>query len=166
MPVQFLRADSTSPVKSAEWAAMRKALDDSIGAAIAERGVGRKWAYAADIAKMAKRNSDYASDPYALGARGLLNPQLKAGDPAPSIVVNNMRSLIALGDSRFAVVPVELWFAKRGAETRPVLRIVLVDGRVGQVVWFTDVAGAPGTNFASPELGALAQRVADLVAAR
>ena len=100
MPVQFLRIDSTAPIKAADWAKLRLELDDSIGTAIAARGVGKKWAYAADIARMAKRNADYVSDPYSLGAMGFRDPKKKVGDPAPTTVINNMRSLIALGDSR------------------------------------------------------------------
>jgi hypothetical protein len=165
-PAQFLRADSGAPVKSSEWASVRKELDDSIGAAIAERGVGKTWAYAADIARMAKRNMGYASDPYSLGATSLRNRAIKLEDQAPLVLVNNLRSLIALGDARFALVPVELSFIRKGNELRPVLRLVLVDGRVGQIVWFGDIAGAALTAFSPAEIGVFAQRIADLVAAR
>ena len=166
MPAQFLRGDSAAPVKPAEWAKLRLELDDSLGTAIAERGVGKKWAYATDIARMAKRNAAYTSDPYALGAGSLRVRPLQPGEQASAGIVNNLRSLIALGDSRFALIPVELSFARKGAQVVPTLRLVLLDGRSGQVAWFGDVAGRPGTGFAAAEIGALAQRVADLVAAR
>ena len=91
---------------------------------------------------------------------------LQPGEQASAGIVNNLRSLIALGDSRFALIPVELSFARKGAQVVPTLRLVLLDGRSGQVAWFGDVAGRPGTGFAAAELGALAQRVADLVAVR
>lgn len=166
MPVQFVRADSSGSVHAADWAGVRKALDDSIGAAIAERGIGKKWAYAADIERMAKRNAVYVSDPYALGAGGLRTRPLKPEEPVSPVLVNNLRSLIALGDSRFALIPVELSFAHKGAESRASLRLVLVDGRVGQVVWSGDIAGEPATAFGAATIGALAQRVADLVSGR
>jgi len=166
MPVQFLRGDSLSLVKSADWAALRIALDDSIGGAIAARGIGKKWAYAADIARLAKRNSDYASDPYSLGAAGFRNPQKKPGDPAPSGVVNNLRSVIALGDARYALIPVDLWFGRKAGATHPILSVVLVDGRAGSIVWFSDVIGDAGTTFSAAEIGALAARVADLISPR
>jgi hypothetical protein len=91
---------------------------------------------------MAKRNTDYVSDPYALGAGPLRNPQLKAGDPVSPAVVGNLRSLIALADARFALIPVELAFAKRGSEARPVVRMVLLDGRMGREV--QDVVAGKG----------------------
>lgn len=166
MPVQFLRADTAGPVRAADWAGIRKALDDSIGAAIAERGIGKKWAYAADIERMAKRNAVYVSDPASLGAGSLRTRPLKPEEQVSPVLVNNLRSLIALGDSRFALIPVELWFAHKGAESRASLRLVLVDGRVGQIAWAGDLAGEAGTAFGAATIGALAQRVADLIAGR
>ena len=82
------------------------------------------------------------------------------------LLLNNLRSLIALGDSRFALIPVELAFVGRGPDAHPVLRIVLVDGRAGQVTWYADLAGQPGAVFNTAAIGNLAQRVADLVAQR
>jgi hypothetical protein len=166
MPIQFLRVDTTAPVKAQNWAAVRRELDDSIGVAIAERGIGKKWAYAADIERMAKRNAVYVSDPYSLGAGALRNRAFKPGDQAPPTLINNLRSMIALGDSRYALIPVELGFAGAGAEKHPVLRLVLLDGRVGQITWYADLPGVASAGFASADIGALAQRIADLVVAR
>lgn len=166
LPVQFLHADSASPVHPAEWAGVRKELDDSIGVALAERGLGKKWAYAADFERMARRNAGYVSDPYTLGAGGLRGRALKPGEQAPMIVISNLRSLIALGDSRYALVPVELGFSGLGADAHVVLRLVVLDGRAGQTVWYTDLAMPGAAKFGSAEIGALAQRVADLVIAR
>ena len=166
MPVQFLRGDTAAPVQMAQWAAIRRELDDSIGAALSDRGLGKKWAYAADIERLAKRNTGYVSDPYALGAGSLRSRQIKPEDQAPMILVNNLRSLIAIGDARYALVPVELSFSGSGADARAVLRLVMLDGRLGQFVWFGDLAALAGTGFASAQIGELAQRVADLVARR
>ncbi len=165
-PVQFLRADSAAPLHAAQWAAVRLELDDSIGVALAERGLGKKWAYAADLARLAKRNVGYVSDPYTLGAGGLRGRALKPGEQAPSVVLNNLRSLIAIGDSRYALVPVELAFTGRGADARMALRVVVLDGRGGEVVWYSDLMAVAPAQFGSAEIGALAQRVADLVIAR
>lgn len=166
MPVQLLRADTASPLKPAEWATVRREIDDSIGTALSERGIGRKWAYAADIDRLAKRNASYVSDPYALGASGLRGRALKPDDPAPPVLVNNLRSLVALGDSRFALVPAELSFEGHGADARAVLRVVLVDGRGGTVLFAIDVVVPAGAKFDAPHIGGLAQRVADLVVSR
>jgi hypothetical protein len=167
MPIQFLRADSLSPVKALDWDAVRKEVDDSIGAAISERGIGKKWMYAADVARGAKRNAGYVGDPYALGGGSLRAPRaMKPEEQAPRVLIDNMRSHIALGDARYALLPLELVFAKRGAESRTQLRVVLVDGRVGQIVWYSDLSVDTGGAFGSAAIGMLAQRVADIVAAR
>jgi hypothetical protein len=166
MPVQLLRADSGALVWMNEWAAYRLALDDSIGAAIAERGVGRRWAYAGDIARMARRNAAYVSDPYTLGAQSLRGRVFKPGEQASILLVSNLRSLIALGDTRFALIPVELALVRQGAEHHATIRLVLLDGRAGTVLWAGEITGALAGADAEAAAGALAQRVADLVAAR
>jgi hypothetical protein len=167
MPIQFLRADSVSPVKALDWESVRKEVDDSIGAAIAERGIGKKWMYAPDVARGAKRNAGYVGDPYALGGGSLRAPRaMKPQEQAPRVLIDNMRSHIALGDARYALLPLELAFAKRGTESRTQLRVVLLDGRVGQVVWYADLSVDTGGAFGSAAIGTLAQRVADIVAAR
>jgi hypothetical protein len=165
MPVQLLRADTGSLVTPARWSAFRLELDDSIGSAIAERGVGKKWAYAADVARAAKRNAAYVGDPYSLGVQPLRNAIYKGGDKIPDVFGSNLRSQIALGDTRFALVPVELIFVRKGAEQRGVLRLALVDGRGGLFVWVGDVASDPATFLTPALVASLAARVADLVAA-
>lgn len=166
LPVQFLKGDTAAPVSTAQWAAVRGQLDDSIGTAIAERGIGKKWAYAADLARMAKRNTGYVSDPATLGAGGFRNRPLRADDQAPNLLLNNLRPLIALGDSRYALIPVELAFAGQEAEMHAVLRLVLIDGRGGKLLWFADISVPAANGFSGPQIGELAQRVADLVAGR
>lgn len=166
MPVQFLRADSGAPVRAADWTTLRREIDDSIGTVIAERGVGKKWAYAADVVRLARRNVGYVSDPYTLGAGALRNRVLKRDEQASRTLLDNLRSLIALGDSRYALLPVDLSFARQGPAWMAVLRLVLLDGRAGQVTWFTDVVVDAGATFDSAAAGRLAQGVADLVIAR
>lgn len=166
MPVQLLRADTAAPLKPAGWAAARREIDDSIRTALYERGIGSKWSYASDIERLAKRNSSYVSDPLALGVSQLRGRALKADEPAPPMLVSNLRSLIALGDSRYALIPVELSFEGRGADAHALLRVVVVDGRGGTIVFAIDVIVPAGGRFDAPRIGALAQRVADLVIAR
>ncbi len=70
LPVQLLAINDATPIDQAKWPAFRKELDDSIGSVVAGRGIGKKWWYAADVVRSARRNSAYTSDPYALGAAG------------------------------------------------------------------------------------------------
>lgn len=163
VPVQFLRSDTAAPLLPAQWATARRELDDSIGTALAERGLGNKWAYAADIDRLAKRNRGYVSDPYTLGAGSFRARPLRPNDAAPSLLLSNLRSLIALGDARYALIPVELAFVREDDKALAVLRLVLLDGRGGRIVWFADIAVPAGTAFGSAQIGELARSVADLV---
>jgi hypothetical protein len=167
LPVQLMRADSAGWLDGARWGAFRKELDDSIASAIAERGLGKKWAYAADVVRSAKRNAAYTSDPYSLGAQAMRGVPLKTGDKLPTLFNSNLRTLIALGDTRYALVPIELAFfsIKDSNARRAALRLALVDGRGGVYVWIGDVASDPATSLTPAMIGSLAARVADLVQA-
>jgi hypothetical protein len=165
LPVQLLRADTGALVGVAAWGAFRAELDDSIGSAIAERGLGKRWGYAADVARSARRNAAYTSDPYSLGVQPLRGATFKAGDRIPALFGSNLRALIALGDTRYALLPVEVVFQKSGALQRAVLRLALVDGRSGLFVWVGDVASDPAASLTPAIATSLAARVADLVVA-
>ena len=165
LPVQLLRADTGAFVDAAKWGAFRKELDDSIGSAIAERGLGKKWAYAADVVRSARRNAAYTSDPYALGAQPMRGVPIKAGEKIPELFGSNLRALIALGDTRYALLPIEVVFQKDGKLQRAALRLALVDGRGGLFVWLGNVASDPAASLTPAMISSLAARVADLVVA-
>lgn len=163
LPVQLLRADSGALVDAARWPAFRRELDDSIGSAIAARGLGARWSYAADVVRSARRNAAYTSDPYALGAQPMRGATIKPGDKMPEVFVSNLRALIALGDTRYALLPIELAFHRSGARQRAALRVALVDGRSGLFVWIGEVASDPSASLTPAIVTSLAARVADLV---
>ena len=164
LPVQLLRADSGAWVDQSGWEAFRRELDDSIGAAIASRGVGRRWKYASDAVRIAKRNPDYVSDVYNMGVQSLRLAKFKTGDLIPDLFNNNLRLLIGIADARYALVPYEAWFVTRNGQQIVVLRLALVDGRAGSFVWFGEVGTDPSATRPRSITGILASRVADLVA--
>lgn len=167
-PIQYGRAD-TGAVAAFDWAAVRKAIDDSVGAAIADRGIGKKWAYAGDLVRVAKRNAVYANDPAAVGVGPLRTRALKPDDKMPPVALDNMRTLVALTDTRYALLPVELLVAHRGTDARAIVRLLLVDVRGGDILWYADLPGPifkAGTPWGAEGIGALAQQVADLVVPR
>lgn len=155
LPVQLWRADTTGWSGAVEWASMRLALDSAFTAQLQERGLGNRWAYASDVVRSAKRNPTYASDPYSIGVSRWRTIAPKPTDPVPPAVSDNLRPLTALGDTRHALIPVEL----RAAGEFAVLRLVLVDARLRRVVWIGEIAAPSGAGM----LDALAQRLADLV---
>jgi len=166
LPVQHLRSDTGSIVTAAGWGAFRKELDDSIGAQIADRGIGRGWGYAADVARTTKRNALYSGDPYALGAQPLRGVIPRPDDKVPQVLAGNIRTIIALGDARYVLLPIELRIERKGALQQAVLRLTLIDGRLGQFVWIGDVVSEQATVLTPSVINSLASRVADLIVAK
>lgn len=155
VPVQAWRADSIGWSKAVNWAETRLALDSAITAELLDRGLGKKWAYATDVVRTAKRNPTYASDPYTLGVGRLRSVEIKADTPVPAGFADNLRTITALGDTRYALVPVELRAAGEGV----VLRILLVDTRSRSLVWGGDLESPGGATM----IAELATRVANLI---
>ena len=73
----------------------------------------------------------------------------------PSVLADNLRPLTALGDTRFALIPVEL----RADGGSVVLRLVMVDTRGRTVFWAGDLLSPAGEKM----IADLAVRVADLI---
>jgi hypothetical protein len=165
LPVQLLRADSGAWVDQGKWEKFRRELDDSIGSAIANRGVGKTWKYAADVAKIAKRNPEYVNDVYSMGVQPMRAVKYKIGEPIPDLFNNNLRLLIGIADTRYVLLPVEIWFARKGEQQIAVLKLAMVDGRGGSFVWMGEVGTDPATSYTPALINSLAARVADLVAA-
>lgn len=155
LPVQLWRADSTGWSKGESWATLRAELDSLIGETLRERGMGSRWAYAADVVRSARRNPTYSTDPFAIGVGRWRALPPKIGDDLPALIADNLRPIAALGDTRYALIPVEL----RVEADATILRLVLVDARIRNVVWVGDIGVTAGRNFAP----LLAGRIADLI---
>lgn len=155
LPAQLWRADTAGWSATLSWADTRLALDSAITAELQERGLARRWTYAADVVRSAKRNPTYASDPYALGVGRWRSVAPKAGEMLSGTLSDNLRPLTALGDTRYALIPVEL----RAEGEAVVLRLVLADTRGRTVIWAGDLLAPGGREM----ITTLASRVADLI---
>ena len=64
------------------------------------------------------------------------------------------------------LVPVDLWFDRTPEGSGvAVLRLAMVDGRVGEIRWIGDIRSAPSNTFSRDLLTSLAAHTADLIAA-
>jgi hypothetical protein len=117
--------------------------------------MGRKWAYASDVVRAARRNPTYASDPFTLGVGRWRSTRPESGEELPGVLADNLRSVTALGDARYALIPVEL----RASADAVILRLVLVDTRTRMVTWAGDLISPAGARM----IEELATRVANLV---
>jgi hypothetical protein len=155
VPVQLWRADSVGWSKEVDWAALRAEFDAAVGDGLRERGLGSRWAYPADVVRSARRNPTYSTDPFALGVGRWRAIPPKIGEDLPALIADNLRPLTALGDARYALIPVEL----RTEAEAVIVRLVLVDARIRSVLWVGDIGVTAGRDFAP----ALAGRIADLI---
>ena len=100
-----------------------------------------------------------------MGVQAMRAVKFRIGEPIPDLFNNNLRPLIGLGDARYALVPVEVWFARKGALQIAVLKLAMVDGRGGTFVWMGEVGTDPAAAMSPALINSLAARVADLVVA-
>ena len=143
-----------------------RALDDAIAAELTTRGLKSQWVFPPDLVRAMRRNPTYAVDPYALAAGPLRAPNLTAGGKLTEPLASQIRTMIALHDSRAVLVPVELRFEKdRTGQGIAVLRLALLDGRISEVRWVGDVRSDPSATLSPAVLSSLATHLGDLIAA-
>lgn len=147
-----------------------RALDEAIGAALAERGLRTGWVLPAELALSHKRNPTYAPDPYALAEEPLRAPAFVAGSRLAEPLASQLRTMIALHeDARAVLLPIELRFDRSDASTnaaRATLRLALIDPRFSEARWVGIVQS--DITSSDPQLLArsVARGVAELVASR
>ena len=166
-PVQYLASTDTLGWQQQipNRAAYLAALDDQIEAAMTSRGI-KSWAFGREVERASKMNSILMTDARSLSAewlRGRTLPETGVRDP----LAQQVRGLVGLKGSRYALLPVELRFQNRGTGTGvAILRVVMIDSRMALIKWVGEVESDPTRTF-SPALAAnVATRFADLVLAR
>ena len=165
-PVQYLASTDTLGWQQQipNPAAFLAALDDQIEAAMTARGL-KSWTFGREVERASKLNSILMTDARSLSAewlRGRTLPETAVRAPLASQV----RGLVGLKGSRYALLPVELRLQNRGAGTGvAILRVVMIDSRMALIKWVGEVESDPTRTF-SPALAAnVATHFADLVLA-
>ena len=167
LPVQYL-----SSTDSLGWqqqipnrAAFLAALDGQIEATMAARGLGRAWVFGREVERASKLNSILITDARSLSAewlRGRVLPESSVRDPLASQV----RGLVGLKGSRYALLPVELRLENRGGGTGvAILRVVMIDSRMALIRWVGEVVSDPMKTFSPALTASVATHFADLVLA-
>ncbi len=145
-------------------AAFLAALDDQIEAAFAARGLGKSWAFGREVERASKLNSILMTDARSLSAewlRGRVLPETSVRDPLASQV----RALVGLKGSRYALLPVELRLENRGGMGVAILRVVMIDSRMALIRWTGEVASDPMRTLSPALTASVASHFADLVIA-
>ena len=141
-------------------------LDDELARELGERGLRTQWVYPADLVRAAKANPTYAADPYSLGVNVLRSNAMVSGSRYGDPLATQIRTMVALHDgARAVLVPVELRFEKTDTgQGVAVLRLALLDGRLGDIRWIGFVRGDPAPALSRTVLASLATHLADLIA--
>jgi len=138
-------------------------LDTVIALTLTQRGLGGAWTFGPEVARSARMNRILMPDARALSAewlRGRLLPDQTVRDPLASQV----RNLVGLKGSRYAVLPVEVRFEGKGGTGVAILRLVMIDSRLAQVRWAGEVRSDPAASFSPALATSVARRFADLIA--
>jgi hypothetical protein len=167
LPVQYLSGTDTLGWQQqiSNRAAFLATLDDQIEAAMAARGLGRAWTFGREVERASKMNSILITDARSLSAewlRGRVLPDASVRDPLASQV----RGLVGLKGSRYALLPVELRLENRGSGTGvAILRVVMIDSRMALIRWVGEVASDPMRTLSPALTASVAAHFADLVLA-
>jgi hypothetical protein len=153
---------------------VQRALDAEIVSAMAERGLRKQWLFPEDLLASYRRNSTYASDPFALAEEPLRGPTLNSDTRLPEPLASQIRTLVALHqDVRLVLAPVELRFEKAVADVTPgapttigrgVLRVVLLDSRLSNVFWSGEISSDTASVYGPAIAATIAAKLASAVA--
>ena len=139
-------------------------LDDSIAASLGDRGL-RSWTFAPAITASARRNMGMTADPHLLAAERLRRLVKPGDDPVSEPLASQIRSLVALREGRYVILPSIIRFESRVTGARGTVLLYLIDTRTSRIAWSGEV-GSDFSNRFAMIAGSLAQRIADLVVAR
>lgn len=168
LPTRFLRnPDSAWSGTLDDRRKLLASVDSALQAAVRERGAAPRWTWSDELTRLARRNAAYVPNPHDVAAEPLRLPMRRGRNPdmLTDPLRSQLRSLAALRDARYALVPVELRLESRGGGTgRAVLHLALVDTRLAQPTWMGDIS--MDVPVLTPALAAgLGERFADLIAA-
>jgi hypothetical protein len=172
-PILLLPLQAVYPADSLGWfariadeGAFRRRVDDEIAFVLRSRGATPRWIMPETVARAVRRNPGYAPDPYALAAAPLAPGVTLRDGAVPDPLASQLRSLVALGEARFTIVPVEVRFLTAGDGGVASMRVALVDARASVVRGTFDVRTDTATSFSEPAIAtSLAEKFADLIAA-
>jgi hypothetical protein len=180
-PVVVLPLQSTLPIDGGGWPGglaseeeTLRTFDAELGFALGERRGAATWALPEAVVRRARRNPLLRIDPTRLAYHVLLSPPDEA-EQISEPLHGEMRTLAALFDTRYVLLPVRLEERPADAErpSRPEagagqhvagVLLALVDVRSSRVLWEGEVTGDPAPPGSPLLFASLAARIATRVA--
>lgn len=168
LPTQFLAGgDSLGwSAKAGPVTEYLASIDDEIAFALQQRRTARQWILPPALSRRMRANVTYApANIYDIGAGPLRDPKIKTDEPLADPIASNLRTMVALTEARYVLVPVEVSFGGAKTAGRATLKLALVDARSARLVWLGTVTSDSSPTFSPAIAAGLASRIADLVAA-
>lgn len=140
-------------------------FDSSLATAVRAKGL-TSWILSDDLARTARRNPTYATNPADIRAGDAVRfLEQKRDENIPEPVASQLRTLAGFHDARYALIPAELRFEAGTAAnaSRVVVRMAVLDVRGSRLVFIGDIAGVDASDYSPTLITALARRFADLV---
>ncbi|MGQ0650128.1 MAG: hypothetical protein ACT4P7_21465 [Gemmatimonadaceae bacterium] len=141
-------------------------VDSTVEAQLRERGLA-SWVFASALARSAKRNPTYLTDPYAIRATGAVRVAQRSQERSIlEPLSSQLRGLAGASDARWALIPLEVQYTPEGPSGRVRLALAMIDVRAAQLIWMGDVSSDPHADYAFAAIEGVVQRAADLIAPR
>ena len=154
--------------QTGERRAFLASVDTALELAARDRGLS-SWVLPGDLARTARRNPLYATNPADIRAGDAVRFLERTRDAdIPEPVASQLRTLAGFHDARHALVPVEVRF-ESGASAgtaHAILRIAVLDVRGSRLVFIGDIVGDDASEFSPARITSLARRFTDLVVPR
>ena len=170
LPTQTLRSGDALgwAAKAGDRREFLASVDSALESAVRDRGI-TSWALASDLARTARRNPLFATNPAEIRAADAVRfLERKRDGEIPEPVASQLRTLAGFHDARHALVPVEVRFepGSSAGSGHAVLRIAILDVRGSRLVFIGDIPGNDAPDFSSSMGADLARRFTDLVVPR
>ena len=187
--VVLVPVQSTLPLDDGSWPGMARTEEDALRAmdaelefAFGERRSAEDWVLPSDLRRTMERNPSLDIKPDRMAYNPLLVP-INDRKYIPEPLHTELRTLAALYDTRYLVVPVRLTVetesvdeARSGSEVaygggdavaparRAYLLAAMIDIRRSEVLWLGEFSGDPGAADSGSLLATLANEVAEQLA--
>ncbi len=188
-PVVFTPVQSVAPLPDGTWPGgsggeedALRAMDAELEYALERQRGAENWALPDDVVRRVGRNPMLRMDPRRMAYQGLVEKPDKR-DQIYEPLHSELRSLAALFDTRYVVLPIALRTsvpetdaagsdteptpldgAVAGTAVRATLLLALIDIRSSTVVWHGEISGEPAEPDSPALLASLAENVAKKVA--
>lgn len=126
--------------------------DSAFGELLVARLPEVTWVLPAELRRVARRAPGMVGEPDRMGQAALRNPGLTT---VPDPLRSNLRTLAALTDARYILVPASATFDGVPGTVRAHLVVVMADIRTGAIVWRATPQGEGSTAALAYEAAAL-----------